>query len=480
MTGAAVLGRLPDYFYKRDFVITASGLFDTSIVFRKSHGIKTSKNIHIQRNRLSKVYDPSIDGCRCSSVNDALKKHLKFLICDEQHGFTPGRSTTTNLLCYKDYISSALDDRAQVHSVYADFQKAFDTVPHQLLLHKMCNQFGVGGSDLDWFQSYLTNRFQRVVVNGGQSDWVPVTSGVPQGSILGPSLFLMYMNDITSCFHQCECLLFADDVKIFRRIYSVSDCIDFQHDLTSFSCWCAKWLMKLNLQKCFFINFSLKRSLDITFDYVLSDSILHSVTEIKDLGVIFSSTLSFTSHVNMITKKAYRMLGFIKRIMKSTNNVSVFKTLYNAHIRSHVDYCSPVWSSDFKCVIAKIESIQKRFVKHLCFISNTPYCSDNYVELCRNFNLPTLEGRRKITDFVLFRKIARGEVNCPYLISSVCYKVPLRRTRHTELFTSKKKNRLLLRKSDFLPRICTLANSTSSFDILTCSNFIIKKHLMFL
>ena len=125
-------------------------------------------------------------------VNDALRSHLNLLICNEQHGFLPSKSTTTNLLAYKDFIAMALDDNVQVHSIYTDFHKAFDCVPHNLLLYKMSNLFGIYGNDLHWFRTYLSDRKQRVVMGVFASDWVMVTSGVPEGSILEPSLFIMY------------------------------------------------------------------------------------------------------------------------------------------------------------------------------------------------------------------------------------------------------------------------------------------------
>ena len=308
-------------------------------------------------------------------VNRALRNHICQLICEEQHGFSPQKSTTTNLLCYKDFISSSFDDNVQVHSIYTDFHKAFDTVSHELLLLKMSRQFGITGNELTWFCSYLSHRYQRVVIGGTESDWVPVISGVPQGSILGPSLFIMYVNDLSSCLRSSECLLFADDVKIFKRISSANDCLDLQTDLNALSEWCSLWRMKLNLAKCFFINFSLKRVFNISFNYSLDGSVLKSVTDVKDLGVYFSSNLSFSKHISTVVNKAFRMLGFVKRTMKPLRSVTVYKILYNAYIRSCLDYCSPVWSPNARYLIDKVERVQKRFLKHLCFIDNVKYDS---------------------------------------------------------------------------------------------------------
>ena len=114
--------------------------------------------------------------------------------------------------------------KSQTHSIYTDFQRAFDVVPHELLLLKISRKFGIEGNALNWFNSYLNARQQRVVINGSQSNWYTATSGVPQGSIIGPTLFIMYINDIVDCVHYSEILLFADDCKIYKDISSVIDC----------------------------------------------------------------------------------------------------------------------------------------------------------------------------------------------------------------------------------------------------------------
>ncbi len=399
-----------------------------------------------------------------SLVNRALRNHLSQLICVEQHGFCPNKSTTTNLLCYKDFISSALDDGVQVHSVYTDFHKAFDTVSHELLLLKMNMHFGISGKELDWFRSYLSHRFQRVVIAGVESDWVSVTSGVPQGSILGPSLFIMFINDLPSYFRSSECLLFADDLKIYQRVSSLSDCANLQSDLNQLSNWCSTWRMKLNLVKCCVVNFSLKRKLNISFDYVLNGSTLKSVSDVKDLGVYFSSNLCFSLHITTVVNKAFRMLGFLKRTMKPFKNVNVMKILFNAYVRSCLDYCSPVWSPHAKYLIDKVERVQQRFVKHLCFVSQTPFSSQEYPSLCKHFKLTTLVHRRRVTDLFLFHKIIHAKVNCPYLLSSIYFNLPIRRTRHSGVLSILKKCRLQIRKFDFFPRTVELVNSCPQLD----------------
>ena len=391
------------------------------------------------------------------------------------------KSTTTNLLSYKDFITSALDNNCQVHSVYTDFNKAFDSVSHKYLIHKLKAQFGIDGIHLRWFQSYLRERYQRVVLNGIESNWILARSGVPQGSILGPSLFIMYVNDMPSCLQHSECLLFADDVKFFKKIKSLCDCSVLQSDLENFRLWCEKWKLSLNFEKCCSMNFSLKRKFDICFQYHFSDYVLRTVDEIKDLGVYFKSNLCFNRHVSFVVKKSFQMLGFVKRVAKSFKDIHVLKTLYNSYIRSRLDYCSQVWSPNPKCAIYKIERVQRVFVKFLCFQARIEYKSDNYAALCKHFHLTTLAHRREVSDIMLFYKITNNMINCNYLTSAIYLKVPIRITRNTELFTTEKKSRLLLRKHDFFPRTTSCVNKMMKpnvIDIFNVTSFSLKRYLI--
>ena len=222
--------------------------------------------------------------------------------------------------------------------------------------------------------------------------------------------------------------------------------------------------MNFNLKKCVFINFSLKRHCDILHDYFLADVLLKQVYLIKDLGVYFTPKLSFSVHICKTVNKAFRMLGFVKRTLKPFGNVGVYKILYNSFIRSSLDYCSSVWSPHSKIFISKVERVQKKFVKHLCYLTNNNFCNGNYATLCELFQLTTLERRREICDLILFHKILHSKVNCSELLSSVCLNVPSRRTRHTEVLTTRKKCRIVLRKSDFIPRCAAKANTLDQVD----------------
>ena len=188
-------------------------------------------------------------------VNRALRSHLSNLIIDNQDGFIQIKSCVTNLPSYSDFITKTFDNKTQTHSIYTDFRRAFDVVPHQLLLHKLNKQFGIEGNMLKWFKSYLSGRMQRVVINGVHSNWYSASSGVPQGSIIRPTIFLTYINDIANCVKYSEFLLFADDTKLFKEIKTFDDCLLLQNVIDNIFTWCKTWRMELNTEKCFFHEF---------------------------------------------------------------------------------------------------------------------------------------------------------------------------------------------------------------------------------
>ena len=388
-------------------------------------------------------------------INKALRSHLKLLICEEQHGFMACRSTTTNLAVYTEIISKCFDDKTQLNSIYTDFSRAFDVVPHNLLLHKMERQFGISNNLLKWFESYLTNRYQRVVLKGCNTDWVKVTSGVPQGSILGPTLFLMYINDLPDTLRHTKCLLFADDAKIFKEIQCVNDCRLLQFDIDNMLLWCSNWRITINVKKCFFINFSLFKSRNIDFVYRINDTIIECVTSIKDLGVTFTYNLNFSAHISNVTKKSFQMFGFMKRVLKPINDTNVFLSLYHTLIRSRLEYCSFIWSPKGRTMCDKLERVQRKFVKFISFKCNLS-TELSYHEKCQYFKLQTLESRREMLDLRMLNKVLCNKVDCPDLLNQIGFRVPTRCTRCKDLFVSN--HRLRVTQNSPISRSTSLAN----------------------
>ncbi|CAH2105767.1 unnamed protein product [Euphydryas editha] len=184
-----------------------------------------------------------------------------------QHGFIKGRSTVSNLILLGDYITDAMDDGYQVDVIYTDYSKAFDRIPHDILLNKL-EMIGIHGDLLRWFASYVDNRCQAVVINNYISSWVVVPSGVPQGSLLGPLLFIIFVNDIEKCLKTSKLLCFADDMKIFARIRTYADAILLQEDLNLLQSYCIKNNLDLNPEKCTIMSFS-RRVNTISYEYSL-------------------------------------------------------------------------------------------------------------------------------------------------------------------------------------------------------------------
>jgi len=258
-------------------------------------------------------------------IADKLASLFKNILVVEQHGFMMGRSTTTNLLLYHDYINTALEKKIQVDTIYTDFTKAFDTVNHTILTNKL-SSYGVGGSLLNWLSSFVTDRFQIIKFKNSFSRVIRVSSGVPQGSHLGPLLFNIFINDISNVFKHSNFLLYADDLKIFRQVKTV-DAQCLQQDLDSLALWSKTNKLHFNTSKCHVVHFSKCRSV-IASSYSLNGVILTTVDEIRDLGVTFTNDLSFGRHIHMTAASALRRLGFIKRCGKHFKNADTLKLLY--------------------------------------------------------------------------------------------------------------------------------------------------------
>ena len=268
-----------------------------------------------------------------SVIRDQIVIHLsKFkLIGDSQHGFVTKRSCLTNLLEFLDFVTNYVDKGLAVDVIFLDFQKAFDKVPHQRLM-KIVESMGISGNLLNWIRSWLTDRKQRVVLGGECSEWVAVTSGVPQGSVLGPLLFLIYINNLENSL-DANILKFADDTKIFNVINNREDAAKLQNDLYTLFGWSQCWLMLFNIEKCMTMHFGLR---NICADYEINGVQLKNVNEEKDLGVIIQNNLKWNVQCAQAVNKASRVLGMVKRTFHCVD-IDMFKTLY----------CS-IWNFVFK------------------------------------------------------------------------------------------------------------------------------------
>jgi hypothetical protein len=322
-----------------------------------------------------------------------------------QHGFMAGRSTTTQLLEAYNIVNNILDSNEQCDVAYLDFSKAFDSVSHKLLIHKLY-MYGIRSNLLSWFEDYLTNRSQHVVVNGANSDQVEVTSGVPQGSILGPFLFTLYINDMVQVIENpCKLFLFADDAKILARIRNAQDFLLLQANLENLFNWSVKWKLNFNIKKCKIMTIASGRNM-LMYDYYMGGSILERVNSFKDLGILVDNKLSWVCHITELKAKAFRNLGFIKRVLGPRAPLEVKKLLYIMYVRSILLYCSQVWSPWRKSDLCMIESVQRQATKYL-----TNYRDMSYVERLRITHLLPLSYVRELFDIIFFYNLAYGRLN---------------------------------------------------------------------
>lgn len=333
--------------------------------------------------------------------------HLSPFFYQLQHGFLKGKSTTTQLLeVYHDILDSVASGN-EVDVIYLDLSKAFDKVPHNLLLLKL-KRHGINGSLLSWFGSYLTDRQQRVALDGTFSDWLPVTSGVPQGSILGPLLFILYANDVPNYIqYNSKIALFADDSKLFRPILNPTSSYNLQSDLKYLHSWSLDWGMEFNKSKCKVISISRKKTSTREASYTMDGQPLECVPYITDLGVTVSNDLSWSSHIEGAVAKANKTLGLVKRVCKDLPDQKVRKLLYCALVRPKLEYASSLWSPYTVKHRSLIENVQRRATK---FILNYPP-DVKYAERLIKTNLLPLEFRREITDLILLFKSRAGLIS---------------------------------------------------------------------
>lgn len=291
-------------------------------------------------------------------VCTALANVLRPSIHPSQHGFLDGKSTVSNLVEYTSFVRSLLAIGIQCDAVYTDLSSAFDTVDHGLLLFKL-ERYGVRGPMLEWLRSYLSGRRQKVKFMGCISQEVAVVSGVPQGSILGPLLFLIFVNDLSTLLNDVAFSLYADDLKIFRAVANGADAAIMQTNLDILFRWCGRNGMHLNVKKCFAISFSKHPALRHLANYQINGFALTRVEQIRDLGVLLDSKLDLKPHIDKICSSAYSVLGFVKRRLKELSDPHICKRLYCALVRPILEYASVVWSPARASDTARLESVPK-------------------------------------------------------------------------------------------------------------------------
>lgn len=431
---------IPPLFIKRCATVLALPLM---MIFNKSLSDGLYPN-EFKRARIIPIYKKNdvtkVSNYRPVSILSCFSKIFESLVCPilsryvhhslsiYQHGFIKGRSVHTNLVSFVTDLSSCIDKGAQVDAVYTDFSSAFDKVSHKLLIKKL-EHYSIHGTLLDWFRSYLDERLQTVSVNGYESQIYIATSGVPQGSHLGPILFLIFINDICNEIRHCKFSLFADDLKIYAQVNSNNDVMLIQHDLDRIKRWCNDNAMVLNADKCYHIKYTKKKNV-IPSTYTLNGRQLEEVSEIRDLGVLIDSSLKFDSHINAVVNKAAKMLGFIRRNTKKFKSPTCKILLYNSLVRSQLEYASTAWSPFYSNQSQRIEGIQRAFTRSLAFSApNISHRSPYNVRL-QFFKMCTLRDRRIIQDVCLLHKILNHNIDSVSNLTPISLNVPSRYPRY--------------------------------------------------
>lgn len=329
------------------------------------------------------------------------------LLFPNQHGFQRGKSCESQLFEFITDLHTSIHSGNQTDAVFVDFSKAFDLVPHQRLVSKL-HSFYLNNSTILWIQNFLLNRSQCVTIHDIVSSSVPVTSGVPQGSVLGPLLFLMYVNDIPD-FISSKIRFYADDCVLYREIKDCNDSILLQNDLNSVSSWCSKWLMRVNTEKTKVMTFTSVRS-PLSCDYYISGSNIGRTDHYKYLGVILTSNLSWNAHIDHITNKASKTLGLLRKSLYMATWETKLMA-YNSFVRPQLEYAAIIWNPHQMYLKKSLDAVQNRAIR---FILRN-YTHQSITLLRNNLKLPTLEQRRE--NFLLqhFFKLYHGASTFRYL-----------------------------------------------------------------
>lgn len=394
--------------------------------------------------------------------------NVKTYLTSKQHGFMPKRSTVTNLAIFSQFTAAAIDSRSQVDVIYTDFSKAFDKLDHSVLLKKL-SLFGFSDLLVKFWTSYLVNRRQFVGYNGFRSESFFVTSGVPQGSNLGPLLFSIFINDLPDVL-KSESLLFADDLKIYREVKDISDCLLLQNDVDSVSKWCDFNKLHLNISKCKVATFSLKSN-PVHFDYSVSSQVIERCTIIRDLGVYFDQKFSFSEHIRVTSKSAVRSLGFLLRNCNSFKNIMALKTLYVALVRSKLDYCNLIWHPCYNAHHKSLESVQRKFLKFLAFRIDGIYPPRGYDQdlLLNRFSMVSLKLRWNICSLDFLIKLFYNKIDSPELLSMVPIFIPRISSRTSLDFYLFARTNVLLKSPIFI--MCGNFNKIADLCDINFDNF---------
>ena len=421
----------------------------------------------------------SLTSVCCKVMESVIKKCMmsffleNSLISPVQHGFLARRSTCTQLLETTFEWSVALNNKHCVDSVYIDFSKAFDTVSHSKLLLKL-SKYGISGCLLQWIASFLTNRTQKVRVGNELSLPANVTSGTPQGGVLSPLLFLMYINDLPESLGAASCQMYADDAKIYqvfdRRNYDNSLC----DSLSALNVWSQTWQLKIAVEKCHVLRIGYKNPNRML---AIGDIVLSEKETVRDLGVIVSKSLKPSSHCSVIAKKALNRGNLILRALR-TSHVETLMLAYKVFVRPLLEYCTPVFSPQYVDDANVIERVQRNYIRRV-YARNNLHQSIYRLRLKNaEVNLETLELRRAKFDLLMIYKMFHGAVDLSidrfFMRVQNSHNI---RARHTYTIKSLVRSKCRVMQDSFFNRVVSVWNNLPIDCVCAKSVYIFRKKL---
>jgi len=347
----------------------------------------------------------------CKILERLLRRHIvnhleeNYLLSVHQHGFVCKKSCQTNLLETFEEWTRSLDNGDSLDVIYLDYRKAFDTVPHKRLIKKL-SSYGIKDRPLAWLRDFLSGRRQQVAINNSKSSIGSVTSGVPQGSVLGPILFIIYVNELPSLI-KSHMKMFADDAKMYRPIQDSHDTQMLQDDIDTLLDWSKDWLLKFNTEKCKTMHLGVNNP---KTDYKVKDcnnipKVLTVTETEKDLGIHVVNNLKPTFHCQKAANKAMSALKLLRNAFVKFNKKN-FKLLYTTYVRPHLDYCwqavGPFMVQDFTA----LEKVQRRATKLVPEVRSVPY-----EERLKRLDLWNMKDRALRGDLIETYKILTGKIN---------------------------------------------------------------------
>ena len=312
------------------------------------------------------------------------------LLYEYQFGFQKDCSTYMALISLMEKISMALDNGEYVIGVFLDFSKAFDTVDHDILLQKL-NIYGVRGVAHTWFKSYLANRYQYVTYNNAMSQKEKLTCGVPQGSILGPLLFLIYINDLSTVSNACLSILFADDTNMFRTGTDLNDlCNALNDDLSKIQEWLRANKLSLNVKKTHYMIFCGRGKKAEDVPMIINGEVVERVYVTKFLGVYIDAQLSWKHHIDYTCKKLSKSIGILSKARRKLSKNTLI-SLYYSFSYPYLIYCNQVWGNTYPTNLNKLQVLQKKIVRIITSSSfqahSAPLLAGNKLLNTRQINL---------------------------------------------------------------------------------------------